>query len=830
MWAVTTSAQKRDVRALPASPVFSVVPSWMGKLAPWIALLLLLLGSLLAPTVAAAQANPTVQAGGSATFARTGTAAPSAYPWDIVLNGSAVASAGSPSGWSVSYNSSTQQFTVGAPASATVAAGYTVRGTFGMGSSSATFDVVAGTLQLASVSVSPNPVIGGNASTGTVTLSLAAPAGGIVVTLASSNTGVATVPSSVTVAQGQTSAAFAVATAAVAASTPVTLSAAYNGVTQTAALTVNPVPVPSSLTLLPGTVLGGSSSAGTVNLVGPAGPGGLLVNLSSSNTAVATTPASVVVAAGQSSATFTVNTSTVTLQTVVTISAVAGGVTKTAALTVTLPDLTNFWISPGATSQGGTVTGTLTLDGPAPTGGIAVAVTSSNAQAASFPATVTVPAGQTSTTFPIQTSTVNYPLTVTFTAAYSANSFTAPLTLTPGNLYVTDLLAPYTVKLTWDCQASGSFVLKRDGVTLATLANSVTAYTDAFVPGYANGQIYYYEIFDSASAAVHLSATKVAPYRVAASDNQAVDSRLDLRYATNVLLDHNFGATSYRGGLFAGFASDPSRVGRSYAKFSLSAPPAGMTFRIGNVNAYCTGAFTSGTQSVQMQVGCQTIADTTWQGSSLVWSTPTNFNLDASAIESLTTVRYDPTVTPNAAPGWLAWSMPTSLRTALGAAQALYSVAWTSSSEGSSGWAYFAKREFDSALAPCVTYAYELPIPIKISFTPDTLVGGGTVTVSLLVNGVGLGDSAVVSLGQTHAPGTVVTSFPTSLTVTGLARTFSFHVETPLGLCIVNPGPPVSYTPSSGTGGWVTVTATCNGVSGSATFTIQGYPAPGSCP
>ena len=460
--------------------------------------------------------------------------------------------------------------------------------------------MVVGTLQLASVSASPNPVIGGNASTGTVTLSLPAPAGGIVVTLTSGNTGVATLPATVTVAQGQTTAAFAVATTVVAASTNVTLSAAYNGVTQTAALTVNPVPVPSSLTLFPGTVIGGSSATGTVNLAGPAGPDGLLVNLSSNNTAVATPPASVVIAAGQTSASFTVSTNTVTIQTVVTISAVAAGVTKTASLIVTLPSLTNFRISPAATSQGQTVTGTLQLDGPAPTGGIAVGVTCSNAQAVSFAATVTVPAGQNSATFPILTSTVNYPVTVTFTATCSANSFTAPLTLTPGNLYVTDLLAPYTVKLHWDCQALGSFVLKRDGVTLATLANSVTAYTDAFAPGYTNGQIYYYEIFDSVNTAVHLSATKVAPYQIAASDNQAVDSRLDLRYATNVLLDHNFGGTSYRGGLFAGYASEPSRVGRSYAKFSLSAPPAGLTFRIGNLNAYCTGAFTSGTQSVQM--------------------------------------------------------------------------------------------------------------------------------------------------------------------------------------------------------------------------------------
>ena len=76
-----------------------------------------------------------------------------------------MATANSPNGWSVTYNSGTQQFTVGAPASAAVAAGYAVRDYFGMGVASATFDVVAGTLQLASVSASPDPAIGGNSST-----------------------------------------------------------------------------------------------------------------------------------------------------------------------------------------------------------------------------------------------------------------------------------------------------------------------------------------------------------------------------------------------------------------------------------------------------------------------------------------------------------------------------------------------------------------------------------------------------------------------------------------------------------------------------------------
>jgi subtilase family serine protease len=61
-----------------------------------------------------------------------------------------------------------------------------------------------------SLTFSPNPVNGGQNSTGTLTLTTAAPTGGMLVNLASSDTGVAMVPPSVTVAAGQTTATFTI--------------------------------------------------------------------------------------------------------------------------------------------------------------------------------------------------------------------------------------------------------------------------------------------------------------------------------------------------------------------------------------------------------------------------------------------------------------------------------------------------------------------------------------------------------------------------------------------------------------------------------------------
>ena len=203
-----------------------------------LAWLMALLAWFVAPQ--AAHANPTVTQGSSATFARSGTSSPASFPWDIVLSGSAVASASATNGWSVSYNSSAQQFTVGAPISATVATGYEVRYYAAMGGASAIFDVVAATLQVSSLTISPTSIIGGGAVSGTVTLNLAAPTGGAAVALSCSTALAALFPATVTVAAGQTSATFTINTSTANFPITVTFTAAFGGQNATAALTLLP--------------------------------------------------------------------------------------------------------------------------------------------------------------------------------------------------------------------------------------------------------------------------------------------------------------------------------------------------------------------------------------------------------------------------------------------------------------------------------------------------------------------------------------------------------------------------------------------------------------
>jgi hypothetical protein len=294
------------------------------------------------------------------------------------------------------------------------------------------------TVSLSSLSLNPTSVIGGNSSTGTVTLSGAAPASGATVTLSSSNTAAATVPSSVTVAAGATSATFTASTSAVAASTTVTITAAYGGASRSASLTVTPAAPPpptlSSLSLNPTSVVGGvQSSTGTVTLSGAAPASGAIVTLSSTNTAAARAPSSVMVAAGATSATFTVSTSAVAASTTVTITAAYGGATRSASLTVAPappppPTLSSLTLNPANVFGGQSSRGTVTLTGPAPAGGAQVFLSSNNG-AATVPSSVFIPAGASSASFTVNTSFVLISTSATISASYSGTTRSATLSI-----------------------------------------------------------------------------------------------------------------------------------------------------------------------------------------------------------------------------------------------------------------------------------------------------------------------------------------------------------------------------------------------------------------
>lgn len=95
----------------------------------------------------------------------------------------------------------------------------------------------------------------------------------------------------------------------------------------------------SSLSLSETSVGSQASVTGTVTLTSAAPTGGAVVRLESSNVDAARVPSSVTVAAGATTATFTITTPTVSTRVNVTITASYADVERTATLTVTLPTL-----------------------------------------------------------------------------------------------------------------------------------------------------------------------------------------------------------------------------------------------------------------------------------------------------------------------------------------------------------------------------------------------------------------------------------------------------------------------------------------------------------
>ncbi len=191
---------------------------------------------------------------------------------------------------------------------------------------------------------------------------------------------------------------------------------------------------------VPTQLMGGKSSAsGKVTLEMAAPAGGATVMLSSSNPALARVPSSVTVPAGDTvSPAITIDTTAVTADTVVLISASYGGVVKSANLKLTTYGLSSLVLSP-ASAWAGTVTtqNRVGVEAPAGPGGAAVTLTSSAPGAAAVPAVVTVAPGSTSAFFDITAKPVAADTVVTITASFGGNTKTA--TMTVKALGVTDV-------------------------------------------------------------------------------------------------------------------------------------------------------------------------------------------------------------------------------------------------------------------------------------------------------------------------------------------------------------------------------------------------------
>ncbi len=337
------------------------------------------------------------------------------------------------------------------------------------------------TLGVSNVSLNPGSLAGGVSSTGTVSLTGPAPAGGSVVSLASNNS-VATVPSSVTVAQGATSATFTVTTAAVASVVSPVITATLGASSKSATLKVNP-PALSTLVASAANVIGGKQVRLTANLGSVAPTGGTTVALTSTNAAALPVPTTINIPAGATTGDTLITTGVVAVDTSVTATATLGSVSKTAAIVVKAASLTSIVPAKTVLTGGSTVSVRVQLDGAAPTGGTTVTLSSANSAIVSLPLQATVPAGATSVNVDAVTTAVASDTDVAITATHGTVSKSVTLTVAAPvasaiSVTPTSVLggtsATGTVTLSGPAPAGGRVVTLSSNLTAASVPSSVT--------------------------------------------------------------------------------------------------------------------------------------------------------------------------------------------------------------------------------------------------------------------------------------------------------------------------------------------------------------------
>lgn len=344
--------------------------------------------------------------------------------------------------------------------------------------------------------------------------------------------------------------------------------------------------------------------------------------------------------------------------------------------------------------------------------------------------------------------------------------------------------------------------------------------------------VYYDRAYDSVNGYWYWSGPRVEPREwphiflsvqaIGVSAVATADSRLDMRFSTEHLLDYTFnnlpasggGTTLYRGGLFAGFQQDSSRVGRTYLKFTGLAPSANASHRLWPVSGlqlYVPRLAKTGSVSLTTRV----LTDENFSPSSLVWS-------NAPALGSSTARSGAVSWSASSPAGqWVTVNVTPDIEEALKTDNTL-SLAVMSGNESGAGWAYIARPGF-------IDPTYTLP---SNSLTPPNGLGP-YLLFGLLGPGVSLSNLTVSPGTVTSGSSTVVTG---TVTIPSLAPPNGFEVSLASnnsaasvpGSVIIPEGESVATFPVTWSGVTTATTATITGVLGnSRTATLLINPASG---
>jgi hypothetical protein len=278
---------------------------------------------------------------------------------------------------------------------------------------------------------------------------------------------------------------------------------------------------------------------------------------------------------------------------------------------------------------------------------------------------------------------------------------------------------------------------------------------------------------------------------VPVTDAATADSRLDMRFATEKLLDYTFNAvpattpptpTLYRGGLFAGYQQDGSRVGRSYLRFAGIVPTPSSTLKlwpIGGLQVFVPRLARTGSVALTTRK----LVDDTLSPSSLVWSNAPAMGSSLVRSEAISWNATTPTKQ------WASINVSPDIQEAINT-DGTMALAVMSSNETATGWAYLARPGFTDSqytlppnsitppngLAPFLLFATLGPGADLASLTisPTTVTGtGGTASGTVSISAVAPTGGMEVSLASNNSAASV----PNSVIIPAGSSSATFDVN-----------------------------------------------------
>jgi hypothetical protein len=186
-----------------------------------------------------------------------------------------------------------------------------------------------------------------------------------------------------------------------------------------------------SVQVLPTKTAGGEPATGTITLSSVTAAKTTIAVVS--NSAVAKIVGTVVVPAGQSTGTFTVDTTPVAANVAVTVTATLTGISSSCTFTVKIPALAAVSFEPPTVNGGANASLIVTLASPAPTGGTTIAITydANGTELVKDPTSLVVPAGGTGASTIVSTKAVTNLTAVTVNGNLNTTNIQAKLSVKP---------------------------------------------------------------------------------------------------------------------------------------------------------------------------------------------------------------------------------------------------------------------------------------------------------------------------------------------------------------------------------------------------------------